>query len=263
MIGTTVSHYRVLERLGTGGMGDVYLAEDLRLHRPVALKVLRACEECEEDERAQLLREARIASSLNHPHIAVVYDVDETVVDGVRHSLLAMEYVPGRTLAELAADRPLTFDEILDLAGQAAEALAEAHARGVVHRDVKPSNLMVDRDGSCWIIDFGLAGVIRSGEVRPQPAIEPPSEPPADVARTGEVEATRSTVVSGVRTGEAVHSVNSLRLTGGPMGTPPYMAPEQFEGEPVPASDVEARIRDLISLSPALKDRLKAALNEA
>ena len=156
MIGTTISHYKILEKLGEGGMGEVYLAEDTRLHRPVALKMLRSGMCCGEEERAALLREARAASALNHPHIAVIYDVEETeTVDG-NAWLLAMEYVPGKTLAQHAAESPLPLDEILELVCQAASALGEAHRRGVVHRDIKPSNLMVAQ-GRLKVLDFGLA----------------------------------------------------------------------------------------------------------
>ena len=158
MIGKTLLHYRVLDRLGQGGTGEVFLAEDLRLHRPVALKLLRQGTGCEDEERARLLREARAASALNHPNIAVVYDVGEAEIDGGRIFLLAMEYVPGKSLAELAADPLLSLDEILDLIAQAAEGLAEAHAHGIVHRDVKPGNLMVAQ-GRVKVLDFGLAQV--------------------------------------------------------------------------------------------------------
>ncbi len=158
MIDTTILHYRILERLGQGGMGEVFLSEDLRLHRPVALKLLRQRAGCEEEERARILREARAASALNHPNIAVIYDVNEAETPEGRVYLLAMEYVPGKTLSELAAASTLSLDDILDLIGQAADALTEAHARGVVHRDIKPSNLMVTQ-GRIKVLDFGLAQI--------------------------------------------------------------------------------------------------------
>jgi TolB-like protein len=168
MIGTTISHYRILERLGQGGMGEVFLAEDLRLHRPVGLKLLRQRPGCEEEERARLLREARAASALNHPNIAVIYDVEESDTPTGRVFLLVMEYVPGKTLTDLAAGSALSLDDILDLAGQAAGALAEAHTRGVVHRDIKPSNLMVAQ-GRLKILDFGLA------QMRPRLSADAPT----------------------------------------------------------------------------------------
>ena len=153
MIGETVSHYRILERLGSGGMGEVFLAEDLSLHLPVALKL------CEGDSEAaaRLLREARVASVLNHPSIAVIYEIGELPLAGGARPFIAMEYVRGETLAQLAKRRPLTVDEILGLVSQVAEALCDAHARGIVHRDVKPGNVMVNESDSVKVLDFGLA----------------------------------------------------------------------------------------------------------
>ncbi|HEV8253733.1 MAG TPA: protein kinase [Vicinamibacteria bacterium] len=155
MIGETTSHYRVLQRLGAGGMGEVYLAEDLRLHRQVALKVLRGGGD--EAARRRLLREARLASALNHPNIAVIYEIDETSGEGGWTSFIAMEYVPGQTLGEFARTHPLEVPQAVALVRQAAEALTEAHDRGIVHRDVKSSNIMVTETGRVKVLDFGLA----------------------------------------------------------------------------------------------------------
>lgn len=156
MLEQVASRYRIVERLGTGGMGEVYLAEDLRLRRPVALKVLPPSRD-DDAARARLLREARVASSLSHPNIAVIYEIDD--VDGPegRTSFIAMEYVPGRTLAQFARGRSLSAAEILPLVRQIAEALAEAHDRGIIHRDVKSSNVMVTDSGRVKVLDFGLA----------------------------------------------------------------------------------------------------------
>ena len=153
MIGTTISHYRIIERLGRGAMGEVFLSEDIRLHRPVALKLLR---HQDGEERLRLLREARAASALNHPNIGVIYDVEESDTAEGRVYLLAMEYVPGKTLAETAADTSLSLDQILDIMEQTADALSAAHARGVVHGDLKPSNMMIAQ-GRVKLLDFGLA----------------------------------------------------------------------------------------------------------
>jgi serine/threonine protein kinase len=202
MIGTTVSHYRILERLGQGGMGEVFLSEDLRLHRPVALKFLRQCEVCPEEERARVFREARAASSLNHPNIAVIYDVEESQTSDGPVFLLAMEYVPGKTLAELSSDPALAFDDILHIIEQTAGALAEAHARGVVHRDIKPSNIMVAQ-GRVKVLDFGLARV--------DPRL------PDDAT-------TWSRDLATTRDGDVV-------------GTPHYMSPEQALGGSARAGD--------------------------
>ena len=155
MLGEIASRYRIVERLGAGGMGEVYLAEDLRLRRQVALKVLPASGD--DASRARLLREARVASALSHPNIAVIYEVDDVVGPDGRTSFIAMEYVPGRTLAQFARGRSLSVAEILPLVRQIAEALAEAHDRGVIHRDVKSSNVMVTESGRVKVLDFGLA----------------------------------------------------------------------------------------------------------
>src|SRR6185295_9885618 len=146
MIGDTLSHYRVLERLGSGGMGDVYRAEDLRLRRDVALKTLRS-DAVEPDTTQRLLAEARAASAFNHPNIAVVYEADEVEHQGRRIGYIAMEYVEGTTVAALASLGPLDLDRILDIVEPIADALAEAHAHGLVHRDLKPSNVMVTPAG--------------------------------------------------------------------------------------------------------------------
>ncbi|HEY7412828.1 MAG TPA: protein kinase [Vicinamibacteria bacterium] len=157
MLGSTVSHYRILERLGEGGMGEVFLAEDLRLQRRVALKMMRAGEDA--DARDRLLREARVASGLSHPNIAVVYEVDEVADDGGPRPFIAMEHVAGRSLAEVARAGP-TLAEALRIVREIALALEEAHAKGIVHRDVKPSNVMLTDQGRVKVLDFGLAACL-------------------------------------------------------------------------------------------------------
>ncbi len=151
-----VAHYRLKQPLGSGAMGEVWLAEDLRLHRPVALKMLK-CEGSDAEAAARLVREARVASTLNHPNVAVVYDVGEAEEDGRRVSYIAMEHVPGRTLAALLVEGPLEAATLLRLVRQVAEALADAHEHGIVHRDVKPGNVMVTERGLVKVLDFGLA----------------------------------------------------------------------------------------------------------
>ncbi len=157
MLGETISHYRLTDRLGAGAMGEVYLAEDTRLHRPVALKMLPADAGEDEAAAARLVREARVSSALTHPNIAVIYEIGEVEREGRRRGFIAMEYVPGRTLAEIAAERRLEVSEILGIMRQIADALAEAHERGVVHRDVKPGNVMMTDRGFIKVLDFGLA----------------------------------------------------------------------------------------------------------
>src|SRR5262245_33058518 len=133
MIGTTISHYRVLELLGTGGMGEVYLAEDTRLGRSVALKMLRACEEGDGPTRKRLLNEARLASALSHPSIAVVYDVDEAQTEEGMLGWLAMEYVAGAPIDQWAKRERPDVDRLLRVMIDVAQALAHAHAQGIVH----------------------------------------------------------------------------------------------------------------------------------
>ncbi len=157
MIGTTIGRYRILERLGGGGMGEVYLAEDVRLHRTVALKTLRDDVQTDEQAHARLLREARAAAALTHPGIAVIYEIDEVEGEEGPIRFIAMEYVAGETLAEHARRKPPSLEKALEIVDSLAEALGAAHARGVVHRDIKPSNVMVAADGRLKILDFGLA----------------------------------------------------------------------------------------------------------
>ena len=202
MLGEVASHYRVIERLGAGGMGEVYLAEDLRLHRPVALKVL--AKGADEAGTRRLVREARVASALNHPNVAVIYEIGELQGEAGAQGFIAMEYVPGQTLGEYVRSRHPGVAEILEIVAQVADALAEAHGRGVVHRDVKPSNVMVTEDRRVKVLDFGLAKY---------------------VPLAGEAAGTWS------RAPEALQS--------GLVGTVAYMSPEQARGRETDArSDV-------------------------
>ena len=153
----TVAHYRLRERLGSGSMGEVWLAEDSRLHRLVALKMLPRKDAEDGEAAARLLREARVASSLSHPNVAVVYDVGEAEVDGRTACYVAMEYVKGRTLAQVLEGGRVDAATLLPIARQVAEALADAHEKGVVHRDVKPGNVMLTERGLVKVLDFGLA----------------------------------------------------------------------------------------------------------
>jgi serine/threonine-protein kinase len=158
MIGTTLSHYRVVGQLGQGGMGIVYKAEDTKLDRTVALKLLPPHALASEDDRARFYREARAAAALNHPNIAHVYEIDESDVEGEgKRPFIAMEYIDGESLAERIAKGPLPLQDAISIATQVADGLKAAHEKDIVHRDVKSGNIMLTLAGVPKILDFGLA----------------------------------------------------------------------------------------------------------
>ncbi|HWC77767.1 MAG TPA: protein kinase [Blastocatellia bacterium] len=193
MIGKTILHYRILKEIGKGGMGVVYKAEDTKLHRTVAVKALSADLVGDEKARTRFLREARAASSIDHPNICTVYEINE--VDGVL--FFVMPYVEGKTLKKFIAGRPLPLDQALEFSLQLTDALAEAHRRNVLHRDIKSSNVMLNERNQLKVLDFGLAKLIKP-------------DPQGDADLIG---------------------VDITQL-GSPFGTASYMSPEQARGEP-------------------------------
>ena len=196
LIGQTISHYRIVEKLGGGGMGVVYKAEDSRLHRLVALKFLPEDVARDPQSLARFQREAQAASALNHPNICTIHDIGE---DNGR-AFIAMEFLDGQTLKHIITGQPMELERLLEVGIQVADALASAHARGIIHRDIKSGNVMVTDSGQVKILDFGLAKLLDETD-----------------ARTSNIDRTELTEV------------------GVPYGTATYAAPEQAMGDKVDA----------------------------
>ena len=157
MIGTTISHYKILEKLGEGGMGVVYKAEDTKLDRMVALKFLSPHLAASEQDKARFIQEAKAAASLNHPNVCSIIDIQEHD----KQMFIVMEFVDGQTLRQKKDS--ISFKQAIDIGIQIADGLAAAHEKGIVHRDIKPENIMIRKDGIALIMDFGLAKLRASG----------------------------------------------------------------------------------------------------
>jgi nitrite reductase/ring-hydroxylating ferredoxin subunit len=195
MIGASLAHYKILERIGAGGMGEVFVADDCKLHRRVALKILPRELASDPSRRGRFEREAKAVAALNHPNIVTIYSIDEA--EGIK--FLTMEFVPGKNLDHFIPEGGVALDRFFDLAAPLTDALSTAHARGITHRDLKPGNIMVTADGRVKVLDFGLA------KLRQEPPEASSSESPTE-SRTTE---------------------------GQLLGTVAYMSPEQAQGRSV------------------------------
>ncbi len=228
--GTIINQYKIISAIGKGGMGEVFLAEDTKLDRKVALKILPPEFANDKDRMSRFVREAKSASALNHPNIITIYEIGES--DGTH--FIATEFIDGKTLNDYVKANPLNYKSALEIAIQVASALDEAHSAGIVHRDIKPDNVMIRANGLVKILDFGIAKLSEKREAR---------------GRVGEEDGTLIAQLPNRPITQSPHTQPGMII-----GTANYMSPEQAKGK-----EVDART-DIFSFGVVLYEMIAGQL---